>query len=95
MQREVLKYDDLNDGDFLKRLSLLKEYDYDKFMRVLYDNFEEYPERIEDDPYPLNVKVAALNKVLEYFKGLEEYEKCDVIKNILDGIEKKDISDNS
>ena len=95
MQRETLKYDDLNNEDFLQRLSLLKEYDYDKFMRVLYDSFEEYPERIESDPYPLAIKVEALSRVLKYFKDIEEYEKCEVIKNILNGIKKKDIPDNS
>lgn len=95
MQSSTLKYKDLNDGDFIKKLALLKKYDYDKFMRVLYENFEMYPERISQDPYPKDTKVNALNKVLDYFKQIEEYEKCEVIKNILNGIKEDDISDNS
>ena len=82
-------------NDYIRKMSLLKEYDYDKFMRVLYKSFEEYPEKILRDPYPLNVKVKALNKVRGYFENVEEYEKCDVIKRILNGIKEKDIPDNS
>ena len=82
-------------NDYIRKMSLLKEYDYDKFMRVLYKSFEEYPEKVLRDPYPLNVKVKALKKVKGYFEDVEEYEKCEVIKTILNGIEKKDIPNNS
>lgn len=82
-------------SDYARKMSLLKEYDYDKFMRVLYKSFEEYPERVARDPYPMDTKVKALNKVMTYFEDVEEYEKCVVIKTILNGIKEKDISSDS
>ena len=84
-----------NKEDYTERMGLLKKYDFDKFMRVLYKSFEEYPERVTHDPYPLEIKVNALNVVMSYFENVEEYEKCDVIKKLVNGIKEKDIHSNS
>lgn len=77
--------------DHIRKMYLLKEYDYDKFMRILYKSLEEFPEKVARDPYPLDTKVNALNVVRSYFEKEEEYEKCNVIKNILNGIQEEDI----
>jgi len=92
-----MKPEDLHNKDNIAKMALLKEYDYDAFIRVLYKSIESFPDRIKVDPYLRESKVSALYKVIEYFKqdDIQEFEKCALIQKIIDDLDKDDISDSS
>ena len=80
-------------GDFNKYnkilidLIALRESDYDAFMHRLYDALTgDFRNHIYDGA-PISEKTSALYTMLEYFKGLEEYEKCAELKKIIAEIE--------
>jgi folylpolyglutamate synthase/dihydropteroate synthase len=86
--------DDLHNRDNLAMMAMLKDHDYDSFMRVLYKSIESFPERIKTDPFPLEHRILALKKVLKYFENddIQEFEKCALLKKIIDELEKDNIS---
>lgn len=89
--------DGLHNKDMLAMMGILKEYDYGKFIEVLYKSIESFPERIKHDPYPLEQKIGALYKIIEYYEreDIQEFRKCAFIKNIIDELNKDDISNSS
>jgi len=68
------------------RIEILKEDSKETMMNMIYNavvNGEEKALKSETDP---EEKVNALNNILNFFIGLEEYEKCSNIKKIIDKI---------
>jgi hypothetical protein len=92
-----MELDDLHSASNLEKMKFLKDNDYDKFMRVLYKSIESFPERIKTDPFPLESRIAALYKVIDYFKGddIQEFKKCAIIQNIINELEQDDIPSSS
>ncbi len=60
----------------LMELIVLREHDYDAFMHKLYEALSGEFRGMVHDTSPLDEKVRALSSMIEYFEGLEQYEKC-------------------
>ena len=92
-----MKPEDLHSKDNIAKMTLLKEHNYDAFIRVLYKSIESFPGRVKTDPYLRESKISALYKIIEYFKqdDIQEFEKCALIQKIINDLEKDDISDSS
>tara|TARA_B110000977_G_C10854317_1_gene407073 strand:+ start:302 stop:556 length:255 start_codon:yes stop_codon:yes gene_type:complete len=68
------------------RIDNLREGSKETMMNMIYNavvNEEERALKSETDP---DEKVLALTNILNFFLGLEEYEKCSNIKKIIDKI---------
>ena len=88
-----MELDDLHSASNLEKMKFLKDNDYDKFMRVLYKSIESFPERIKTDPFPLEHRISAIKKVLDYFEDddRQEFEKCALLKKVIDELEENNI----
>ena len=68
------------------RIDKLRKGSKETMMNMIYNavvNEEERALKSETDP---DEKVLALTNILNFFLGLEEYEKCSNIKKIIDKI---------
>ena len=68
------------------RIENLREGSKETMMNMIYSaivNEEERAIKSETDP---GEKIIALTNILNFFKELEEYEKCSNIKKIIDKI---------
>ena len=68
------------------RIDKLREGSKETMMNMIYNAVVDEEERAlksETDP---DEKVLALTNILNFFIGLEEYEKCSNIKKIIDKI---------
>jgi hypothetical protein len=59
----------------------------DAFMRTAYISIMSFPERAIEHELPKKVKLNALDNIIKYFEGLEEYEKCSDLLEIKRNIE--------
>lgn len=69
------------------RIENLREGSKETMMNMIYNaviNEEDRAIKSETDP---EEKVQALTNILDFFIGLEEYEKCSNIKKIIDKIQ--------
>ena len=74
----------LNSDEFLEELISLKSKDLGLFFKSIYSLISEDPESVIQDDTPIDSKLRGLNKIISYYEKSEEYEKCQVIKNIVD-----------
>lgn len=77
---------DTPEKDNSNRIEILREDSKETMMNMIYNavvNGEEKALKSETDP---KEKVNALTSILNFFIGLEEYEKCSNIKKIIDKI---------
>lgn len=79
----ILRYDELMTNGYL---ILSNQCSIDQLMENADDLILPFnPSTINEK----NNKEKAINHVLKYFEGTEEYEKCQILKNILDEINKE------
>jgi len=72
--------------DLLLELMHLKQTDYDSFMQKLYEAVSgEFKDALHNND-PVTEKAKALNTMIQYFKGREEYEKCAELKKMADSL---------
>lgn len=68
---------DGNQSELMVKLSILKHYDYDKFMDTMYKVFttngSQFVEVNNGNPAE---KITALKSMIEYYENKTEYEKC-------------------
>jgi tellurite resistance protein len=80
---------DITRREFIEEMKRLKAEDPAKFMKTVFDIMKKYPDLAISDDAPLEKKAAALDRMVEHFVGLEEYEACayitDLKKKIEDG----------
>lgn len=79
-----------NHKELLVKLSILKHYDYDKFMNTMYRVFTEHGDTFVkvDRNDPLE-KMEALQRMEHHFKEREEFEKCAKLLELRTRIEEK------
>ncbi len=73
--------------ELLMELIKLKEQDYDKFMRKLYEALTGEARDALQSPDPASEKKKALWTMIEYFQTTEEYEKCAELKKMSESIQ--------
>jgi hypothetical protein len=73
--------------ELLMELIKLKNQDYDKFMRKLYEALTGEARDALQSPDPASEKKKALWTMIEYFQTTEEYEKCSELKKMSDSIQ--------
>lgn len=54
----------------------------DAFMRTAYISIMSFPEKAIDHELPKKIKINALNNIIKYFEGIEEFEKCQDLLEI-------------
>jgi len=85
---DLLKSD--NQKELLVKLSILKSYDYDKFMDTMYTVFTEQGDRLvkASTTDPLE-KMEALERMEEHYKDKQEFEKCAKLLELRTKIEEQ------
>jgi hypothetical protein len=68
----------------LFELLQLRESDYEGFMQKLYEALSGDFRQMVNDDSPLDEKSQALRTMIEHFEVREEYEKCAILKEMLD-----------
>lgn len=72
--------------DDSNRIDILREGSKETMMNMIYNAVVNEEERaLKSDTCP-EEKVSALTNILDFFVGLEDYEKCFNIKKIIDKI---------
>jgi len=77
-------FDESNDMD---RIETLKEGSKETMMNMIYNAVINGEDKAIAANTPPNEKIQALNNILDFFIGIEEYEKCSNIKKIIDKIQ--------
>jgi hypothetical protein len=78
---------DLKTSQMLAELVSLRHTDFDAFMNLLYDALQRELSGAIFDQTPLTEKQEALNSMIQYFQDKEEYEKCAVLRDMVQTIE--------
>jgi len=72
----------LRDEELIRALNDIKKKDPAAFMKMILAALKKYPELAVDDDAPTAEKIKALESLLKYFEGVEEYEDCAFILNL-------------
>jgi hypothetical protein len=78
---------DLKTSQMLAELVSLRHTDFDAFMNLLYDALQNELSGAIFDQTPTFEKQEALNSMIQYFQDREEYEKCAVLRDMVQTIE--------
>jgi hypothetical protein len=57
------------------------------FIEVCYQRIITHPDIIVESPTTDKVKKNSINVLIKYFENTEEYEKCGILKKLIDHIE--------
>ena len=76
----------LRSEDLIRKIEELKKTDLDSYYNLVFESITGFPEDAIEDDSPKKNKVAALNKLIDYFEQKEEYERCHELKKLLDRI---------
>ena len=69
--------------EFVRSLLLmLEQTDYKQYMELSYHVLMQSPAAVLKRSDPDNVKVEGIDKLIKYFEGEEEYEKCGNLQKL-------------
>lgn len=80
----------LRDEKLLRAMLEMRAEDPDGFMNMVLSALKNNPEYAVADAAPTEAKLRALESLIQYYEGLENYEDCAFIFNL-----KEKISDGS
>jgi hypothetical protein len=89
MKSDWNPFDGLRSEDLIQKLEDLKNQNLDAFFELVFQSIVNWPEEAVDDKSPVDNKIKALERIIKHFQDLEEYEKCQELKIILDRIKWK------
>lgn len=73
--------------ELIEQLKQLKDSDPVEFCKILMDLLESDPDGVvEDDSTTVEIKTAALKRLIKYFESIESYENCSTLKTLIDRI---------
>ena len=78
---------DYSDNPEFNEIEELREASKDTMMNMIYNAVVNEEEKAISADTPKDQKLEALNNIIAYFIGTEEYEKCSNIKKIIDRIQ--------
>lgn len=73
--------------DLIIKLEKLKETDIDAFFELIFASLSKFPDEAVSDGADQKSKIKAINRIINHFESIEEFEKCHILKKILDRIE--------
>lgn len=76
--------------EIIKKIEALKKKDLGQFYELVFCSIMNFSEEAIRDTSPKNNKIKALDRIINHFQDLEEYEKCAALKKILDKIKEND-----
>lgn len=82
-----------DDNDLLIKLAILKHYDLDKFMDTMYTVLAENPNKMVEAKGEVDNKLKAIERLIDHYKKVELYERCQVLQNMSDAIVEKSWED--
>ena len=86
MKTDGNPFDGLRSEDLIQKLEDLKNQNLDAFFELVFQSIVNWPDEAVDDKSPIENKTKALERIIKHFEDLEEYEKCQKLKAILDQI---------
>ncbi len=78
---------DFNDPEFAKHLDQIRRENPETFLDLVLQALKAYPEFALEDIAPENKKLSALQRMLEYYERIENYEDCDFILKLKERIQ--------
>ena len=75
-----------NQNDLLIKLSILKHYDFDKFMDTMYSVLSENPKKMVEARGDIDQKLKAIEALSNHYKSKEVYERCQILLELSDAI---------
>jgi hypothetical protein len=76
--------------DWIKKIDALKKMDLGRFYELVFTSIVNFSEEAIKDGSPKKNKIRALDRLIEHFQDLEEYEKCAALKKVLDQIKENE-----
>ena len=86
LDKNINPFEDAEFASFMLSMKALTE---DKMMELSYDLLIKNAESAVIHQAPLGSKLAAINKVINFFEQREEYEKCAKLQELKSRIDKK------
>ena len=86
MKTDGNPFDGLRSEDLIQKLEDLKIKNIDAFFELVFQSIVNWPDEAVQDSSPIENKTKALERIIKHFEDLEEYEKCQKLKAILDQI---------
>lgn len=80
-------------NDLLIKLSILKHYDFDKFMDTMYSVMAENPTKLVEASGDTAQKLKAIEAMVNHYESKEVYERCKVLVEIYDAIIERPCTD--
>jgi hypothetical protein len=76
--------------DWIRKIDALKKMDLGLFYELVFTSIVNFSEEAIKDGSPKKNKIRALDRLIEHFQDLEEYEKCAALKKVLDQIKENE-----
>lgn len=73
-------------NDLLIKLSILKHYDFDKFMDTMFESLMQNSDKVIN-PKLYEQKMKAINKLIQHYEEKEVFEKCSELLELKMDIE--------
>jgi hypothetical protein len=77
---------DINNRELLEQLKKMSQEDPEGFCELMMASINHNMEAVLEDGASAKIKVRALTKLMNYFESIEDYENCQVLKNLIDQI---------
>lgn len=90
---DLLSGRDGDSNDLLVKLAILKHYDLDKFMDTMYSVLAENPQKMVEARGEIDQKLQAIERLIEYYKEAELYERCQILQDMSDAIIENSLED--
>ena len=90
MKNDGKQYNRLSAYSLLNKLEKLKDLDIEAFFELIFKSISKYPDEAVSDPSPKENKIKAMKNIISFFEKKEDFEKCAVLKDILNKIEMND-----
>jgi hypothetical protein len=77
---------DINSRELLEQLKKMSQEDPEGFCELMMASINHNVKAVLEDGAPVKIKISALTKLMHYFESIEDYENCQVLKDLIDQI---------
>jgi hypothetical protein len=77
---------DINSREILEQLKKMSQEDPEGFCKLMMASINHNVEAVLEDGASAKIRVKALTKLMRYFESIEDYENCQVLKDLIDQI---------
>ncbi len=86
MEKDTNPFNGLDALDLIIKLERLKEKDLNAFFDLIFTSLSNFPDEAVDDGADREKKIKAINRIIDHYESIEEFEKCAFLKDLLDKI---------